>query len=83
MKYRASYYISILSDVAKFYVNIITSFQFGIAVIFTGIFAIKMMEAFGVSQHIQDVVFLPCVVFFLWSFCMSAIDHSIDRSSTL
>ena len=79
MKYRPSFYIDILLEVCRFYLASLMSFQFGIAVIFTGLFAIKMLQAFGEPQYIQNVIFIPCAVFFLWSFCMSAIDMNIER----
>ena len=79
MKYRLSCYTDILLEVCRFYLASMISFQFGIAVIFTGIFAIKALQAFGEPQYLQDVIFLPCGMFFMWSFCMSAIDISIER----
>lgn len=79
MKYRLSWYTDILLEVCRFYLASMISFQFGVAVIFTGIFATKMLQAFGEPQYLQDVIFLPCGMFFVWSLCMSAIDVSIER----
>jgi len=79
MKYRLSCYTDILLEVCRFYLASMISFQFGIAVIFTGIFAIKALQAFGEPQYLQDVIFVPCAVFFLWSLLMSIIDMNIER----
>lgn len=79
MKYRPSFYIDILLEVCRFYLASMMSFQFAVAVIFTGIFATKMMQAFGEPQYLQDLIILPCGVFFLWSLCMSIVDMNIER----
>jgi hypothetical protein len=79
MKYQLSCYTDILLDVCRFYLASLVSFQFGMAVVFTGVFAIKMLQAFGEPQYLQDAIFIPCAVFFLWSLLMSIVDMNIER----
>lgn len=79
MKYRPAFYTDILLEVCRFYLASLMSFQFGIAVVFTGLFAIKMLQALGEPQYIQDLIFIPCAVFFLWSLLMSIVDMNIER----
>jgi len=79
MKYRLSCYTDIILEACRFMLGSLTSLQFAMAVLFTGIFATKMLNAFEEPLHIQNVVFLPCACFFLWSFCVSAIDMNIER----
>jgi hypothetical protein len=80
MKYRLTCYTDIILEACRFMLGTLLSFQFGMAVIFTGLFSVKMLQAFGEPQYMQDLIFIPCAVFFLWSFCMSAIDMNIERN---
>jgi len=79
MQYSLSHYTDPLSWVLRFCLNSMISFQASVAVIFTGIFATKMLQLFNVSLYIQNAVFLPCACYFLWAFCISLIDMNIER----
>ena len=79
MIYRPKFYIDILLEVARFYLNSMVSFQFGIAVIATGIFWVKMLQWVGTDSRIIDMIFVPCAAYFAWAVMISAIDMSIER----
>jgi uncharacterized membrane protein YccC len=81
MKYQMSYYTDILLQVCRWYLTSLLSFQFAIAVVFTGLFAARMLQAFGEPQYLQDLIVVPCAMFFFWSLCMSIIDMNIERDT--
>lgn len=79
MRYQNSYYTDVAGNICRCILGSLLSFQFAFAVILTGLFAAKMLQVLGATQHMQDVIFLSCACFFLWSFCMSAIEMNIKR----
>jgi esterase/lipase superfamily enzyme len=83
MRYQLSYYTDIFLEAMRYWLASMISVQASVAVLFTGIFANKILFAFGVSKYIGDAVFVPCAIYFTWAFCISLIDYNIDRSETL
>jgi hypothetical protein len=81
MKYRLSCYTDVILETCRFMLGSLMSFQCAMAVIFTGLFGVQMLRAFGEPQYMQDLIFIPCAVFFLWSFCMSIVDMNIERGT--
>jgi hypothetical protein len=77
--YRNKYYIGALLEFARFCLNSMVSFQAAVAVIFTGIWAVKILTLYHVEQSIIDSVFVPCALYFLWVFGISLIDVNIER----
>jgi hypothetical protein len=80
MKYRLQCYTDILGRVVLCYWYMLLSASSAFMVLFTGIFATRVLQYFSVNQHIIDAIFLPCAIFVLWSFCMSAIEMSMDKN---
>ena len=77
--YHNKYYIGILLELARFCLNSMVSFQAAVAVIFTGLWAVKILTLYNVAQPIIDSVFVPCALYFLWVFLISPIDVNIER----
>jgi hypothetical protein len=81
MKYRVEYYLDPILYSFKFILASMICFQSAVAVIFTGVFTTKMLQLCGVSLNVQNMIFLPCAVYFLWAFCISLIDMNIERDA--
>ena len=79
MRYHHKLGIGILLEVARFYLASMVSFQFGIAVLLTGIWSVKILQWYGVAQPIIDSIFVPCGIYFLWAVVISLIDMNIGR----
>lgn len=79
MKYRKKFYLGVLSSVARFYLNSLVSFQFTMGVIFTALFCTRMLGWIGISQNIQDLIFIPCATYFIWAMLISFVDMKIER----
>ena len=79
MRYHSRFYIDILLEVARFYLASMVSFQAGVAVVFTGVWATFVMGRFGIPQYLQDIVFFPCGIYFLWALVITIIDINIER----
>ena len=78
-QYRYKFYIAPLLEVARFYLNSMVSFQAVIAVVFTGVFWVKMLQWVGTDPRIIDMIFVPCSVYVVWAFLISWVDMNIER----
>ena len=79
LTYYNKHYIDALLGVARFALDLMVSFQAAFAVICTGMFAVKIMQAYQIPQPIIDSVFVPCGIYFWWALCISGIDSYIER----
>lgn len=83
MKYQTEHYTDAIWQVMRALYNDISSFRFAFGVLFAGLGIAKMTGFLGLPQIYETVALFPCAVFFLWSFCMSAVSMNIDWSETL
>ena len=79
MKYCSQFYTDQLRRGVRGILMWMTSAPAAFAVIFTSIYSTKMLQWFGVDQHIIDLIFLPCGIYFLWCFMISFIDYNIEK----
>ena len=79
MRYRMSLWYEIIAEAFRRILYSMISFQAIMAVIFTGMFATKILQVFGVSIYIQNAVFVPCTFYVAWALCIGIVDHNIER----
>jgi hypothetical protein len=78
MNYKPKSYI-VLLEVARFYLNSMISFQATVAVLFTGMFCVKMLSWVEIDSRVGDMIFIPCAVYFFWALLISIVDMNIER----
>ena len=81
--YRTSHYIDPLLQMARYILASMTSLHVVFAVLFTGLFAVQILQAFDVAQPVIDAVFIPCGIYFVWALAIGMIDMHIDRGELL
>ena len=79
LTFHNKYYIDNLLKLARFVLGSMVSFQAAFAVIFTGVWASKIMQLYQIPQPIINSVFVPCGIYFCWALCISYIDVCIER----
>ena len=79
MNHKTKFYIDVLLEVARFYLNSMISFQATVAVLLTGIFWVKMLQWVGTDPRIVNMIFVPCAIYFLWALLISIVDMNIER----
>jgi hypothetical protein len=79
MRYRLSYYLYPIGEISRWLLYAMLCWPVAFAVLFFGIFAARMLQAFSIQQPIIDCVFLPCATYFLWSIAISIIDVEIEK----